>query len=92
MSPTTIKVDHTARDRLAAIAQAQGTSMGLLLSNMAERLEFEQRWTDVEVAYERMQREDSAGWASYLDELASWDLGMSGSDASAAEEWPEYNA
>ncbi|MCA1706680.1 MAG: hypothetical protein LC808_26805 [Actinobacteria bacterium] len=91
MSTTTIKVDSATRDRLAQLAQARGTTMGALLSEVAERLETEQRWSDIEAAYERMQREDPEGWNQYLGELAEWEAGTAVADTAAAQEWPEYN-
>lgn len=89
MSTTTIKVDRTVRDRLACIARARGTTMGALLDAESRRLEAEQRWTEIETAYERIQRDDPAGWQDYLGELAEVTAGDS--DAAAASEWPEYN-
>lgn len=65
VSTTTIKVDSTIRDRLAHLARARGTTMGALLSDVTARLETEQRWSDIEAAYERMQREDPDGWSEY---------------------------
>ncbi|MBV9143900.1 MAG: hypothetical protein JO115_23770 [Pseudonocardiales bacterium] len=91
MSTTTIKVDSVTRDRLAHLARARGMTMGALLSDVAERLETEQRWSDIEAAYARMQREDPEGWAEYLDELAEWELSTASTDTAAAQEWPEYN-
>ncbi|MGH3777712.1 MAG: hypothetical protein ACRDRR_18605 [Pseudonocardiaceae bacterium] len=91
MSTTTIKVDSAVRDRLARLARNRGTTMGTLLSDVVERLETEQRWSDIEAAYERMQREDPDGWAEYLGELAEWEAGTAGTDTAAAQEWPEYN-
>ncbi|MGH3888717.1 MAG: hypothetical protein ACRDSZ_19525 [Pseudonocardiaceae bacterium] len=74
MSTTTIKVDSSTRDRLAHLARARGTTMSALLSDVAERLETEQRWCDIEAAYQRMQREDPDGWAEYFGELAEWEV------------------
>lgn len=91
MPTTTIKVDSATRDRLAHLAQSRGTTMGALLSEVAERLEAEQRWSDIEAAYQRIQREDPHGWADYLDELAEWQAGTTVTDTAAAQEWPEYN-
>ncbi|MFN2497358.1 MAG: hypothetical protein ABR608_15880 [Pseudonocardiaceae bacterium] len=90
-STTTIKVDSAIRDRLARLARARGSTMGALLSEVAARLEAEQRWADIEGAYERMQREDPDGWAGYLGELAEWAAGTAGVDTASAEEWPEHN-
>ncbi|MGH3754291.1 MAG: CopG family transcriptional regulator [Pseudonocardiaceae bacterium] len=91
MTITTIKVDSATRDRLAHLARARGTTMSALLSDVAERLETEQHWSDIEAAYERMQREDPDGWAEYLGELAEWQVSTATTDTAAAQEWPEYN-
>jgi predicted transcriptional regulator len=91
MSTTTIKVDSVTRDRLAYLARARGTTMSALLSDVAERLETEQRWCDIEAAYERMQREDPDRWVEYLGELAECEVNTATTDTAAAQEWPEYN-
>jgi hypothetical protein len=87
---TTIKVDRAVRDRLACIARARGMTMGALLEVESRRLEADQRWTEIESAYERLQREDPAAWQDYLGELAEVTAGGE-PDSAAAEEWPEYN-
>lgn len=89
MPYTTIKVDRTVRDRLACVARARGTTMGALLDAESRRLEAEQRWTEIEAAYDRIQRDDPAGWEDYLGELAEVTAGEP--DAAAGAEWPEYN-
>jgi hypothetical protein len=89
MPTTTIKVDSVVRDRLASVARAQGTTMGALLDIESRRLASEQRWAEIEAAYERMQRENPAAWADYMIELAEVTAGEP--DATAAQEWPEYN-
>ena len=89
MSTTTIKVDSAVRDRLARVARARGITMGALLDVESRRLAAEQRWAEIEAAYERLQREDPAGWADYLGELAEVTTGEP--DPAAALEWPEYN-
>ncbi|MGH3719222.1 MAG: hypothetical protein ACRDRI_10375 [Pseudonocardiaceae bacterium] len=91
MSTTTIKVDSATRDRLAHLARTRGTTMSALLSDVAERLETEQRWSDIEAAYQRMRRDDPDGWADYLGELAEWQLITANPDTAAVREWPEYN-
>ena len=89
MSVTTIKVDSAVRDRLAGIARARGVTMSGLLEQESRRLEVEQHWSEVEAAHRRMQRDDPGGWDDYIAELAEVTAGEP--DASAAEEWPEYN-
>lgn len=91
MSTTTIKVDSAIRDRLTHVARARSMTLGALLSEIADQLDNEQRWAEIEAAYERVQRDDPAGWAEYLGELAEWEAGTASVDASATEEWPEYN-
>ena len=90
MPMTTIKVDSEIRDMLVEIARARGVTVGGLLRSVAERLQVEQEWADIEAAYARLQREDPAGWREYLDELAEWEA-ADDPDETAAEEWPEYN-
>jgi len=86
---TTIKVDSAVRDRLACVARARGTTMGSLLDSESRRLEAEQRWSEIEAAYKRMQRDDPDEWADYLRELA--EVTADEPDTAAAQEWPEYN-
>ena len=90
MPMTTIKVDSEIRDRLVEVARARGVTMGSLLLAVADQLEDEQDWDEIDAAYERLQRDDPAGWQEYLDELAEWDA-IGEPDETAAEEWPEYN-
>jgi hypothetical protein len=89
MSTTTIKVASAVRDRLAGVARARGITMGSLLDSESRRLEAEQRWSDIETAYQRMRHDHPAEWADYLGELAEVTAGDS--DTTAAQEWPEYN-
>ena len=44
--------------------------MGALLDAESRRLEAEQRWVEIEAAYERIRRDDPDGWHDYLGELA----------------------
>lgn len=44
--------------------------MGALLDVESRRLEAEQRWTEIEVAHEQIQRNDPTGWQAYLGEPA----------------------
>lgn len=92
MPTTTIKVDSAVRDRLTQLARARGTTMSALLSDVAEQLETEQRWSDIEAAYQRMQHQDPDGWIEYLDELAEWEASTATLDSAAPHEWPEYNS
>ena len=64
--------------------------MGALLDTESRRLAAEERSTAIETSYWRLQREDPAGWQEYLAELGELTAGEP--DATAGEEWPEYNA
>ena len=86
---TTIKVERSVRDRLASVARARGTTMGGLLEAESRRLEAEQRWTETEAALEALRVGDPPEWNAYVGELA--ELSVGDADATAAEEWPEYN-
>src|SRR5271166_5250588 len=86
MPSTTIKVDKAVRDRLAAVAEARGMTMGALLDVESHRLEIEQRWTEIEAGCERLQREDPRGWQEYVAELQRLSVGEA--DPSSSEEWP----
>jgi hypothetical protein len=66
-------------------------TVSALLSDVVERLETEQRWCDIEVAYERMQREDPDGWGEYLGELAEWRASTTTVDTAAVHEWPDIS-
>jgi hypothetical protein len=60
-----------------------------VLETKSRRLETEQRWSEIEAAYQRIQRDDPDGWADYLGELAEVTAGEP--DLAAEQEWPEYN-
>lgn len=79
------------RDRLAEIARARGLTLGALLDGESRRLQVDQHWADVEASYEALRTQDPAGWAEYLDELETWESGTTGTDESAAREWPEFS-
>jgi hypothetical protein len=87
---TTIKVESAIRDRLVKVARVRGVTMGSLLRTVAEQLEDDLEWDEIEAAYARLQRDDPEGWQEYLQELAEWDA-IGEPDETAAEEWPEYN-
>ncbi len=92
MPMTTMKVDSEIRDRLVEVARARGLTVGRLLQSVAEDLEVEQMWVEIEAGYARLQREDPAGWQEYLNELAEWEAAdLDDLAKGAAEEWPEYN-
>jgi len=84
---TTIRVERAVRDRLAALAEANGRSLGAELGALLEDFQ----WLAIEAGYRRL--------ATHPDELAAYQaeakgLSSAGLDelaASAAQEYPEYN-
>lgn len=93
MATTTIKVDTTVRDRLAAVARGRGVTLGALLDDLATDAERSARWAEVHEAYARLQA-DEKEWASYLAESEQWSAGGAiwRDHHAAREEWPEYQS
>jgi predicted transcriptional regulator len=75
MSTTTIKVDSTVRDRLAALARDRGTTMGALLAEATERLEREAFFGRAREQLARLRQEDPAGWENDRAESRFWQAG-----------------
>ena len=75
MSATTIKVDSTLRDRLAALARERGTTMGAVLTEATEHLEREAFFARARSQLERLRDEDPAAWQSDRAESRSWQAG-----------------
>ncbi|MDG4826893.1 hypothetical protein O7635_34030 [Asanoa sp. WMMD1127] len=75
MSPTTIKVDSSVRDRLAALARERGITMGALLLEATERLERDAFFARAQTQLERLRREDPQAWERDRDESRAWQQG-----------------
>jgi hypothetical protein len=75
MTTTTIKVDTTVRDRLAALARDRGTTMGALLAEATERLEREAFFAQAREQLERIRQEDPDAWEADRAESRSWQAG-----------------
>jgi hypothetical protein len=85
---TTIRVEVEVRDRLAALAESHGRSLGAQLSAMLDEV----TWRGIEAGYQRLAA-NAVEYAAYRAETAEWtaaDLG--GLAATAADEYPEYNS
>lgn len=85
---TTIRVAKAIRDRLAALAEAHGRSLGDELAAVLDDL----AWQDIERGYRRLSA-DEASVARYRAETDRWlsvDLGSLASGA--RDEYPEYNS
>jgi plasmid stability protein len=85
---TTIRVGQGVRDRLAALADAHGRSLGAELEAILDDL----AWQAIGDGYKRLAA-DPAALADYQAEAAVWiapDVDSLAADA--AEEYPEYNA
>jgi predicted transcriptional regulator len=75
MTATTIKVETTVRDRLAALARERGTTMGALLAEATSRMEREAFFVKARRQLEELQRGDPAGWKADRTESRSWQEG-----------------
>ncbi len=74
MTSTTIRVDVTTRDTLAALARERNASLGETVRDAAEalrRARFARRTVD---AYARL-RDDEHAWRDYESEAASTSVG-----------------
>jgi predicted transcriptional regulator len=74
MTATTIKVSTELRDRLNAVAAAQGLTAGSLVEKIFEDWLWQQQ---VETAIRQMRSMTPEEKAEYLAELAEWDVTLS---------------
>ena len=85
---TTIRVEASVRDRLAALAEAHGRSLGAELGAILDDLE----WEAIEAGYRRLAARP-ADVAAYLAEAEAFSrVDLEDLADTAAEEYPEYNA
>ena len=86
-----MKLDAAIRDELAAVAREDfgGATLGDALAGLLKEHRHAVMARQVREGYARLQRNPEA-WADYLAELDSLN-GLHEVDASASEEWPEYN-
>lgn len=75
MATTTIKVETSVRDRLAALAQERGVTMGALLGEVASRLEREAFFRIARAQLEQLRDADPGGWATDRAESRGWQAG-----------------
>jgi hypothetical protein len=84
---TTIRVEASVRDRLAALAEAHGRSLGAELAAILDDLE----WGAIEAGYRRLAANPD-DLAAYLAEAEAFSrLDLQDLADTAAEEYPEYN-
>jgi hypothetical protein len=86
MSTTTIKVETSVRDRLAALARDRGTTMGGLLAEATERMERDAFFATARQQLERLQRDDPAGWRAYRAESLEWQRGTDADTLTSEDE------
>lgn len=89
MTATTIKVDSSIRDRLAALASARGTTMGSLLAEATEQLERAEFFATARRQLEELRRSDPAGWRADRAESGEWQHGTD-RDALAHQDEPGW--
>lgn len=87
VSRTTLRVSKHVRDTFAAVAASRSTTMVALLDEAARRLEREEAMRQATASYDRLAREDPAGFADYVTDGRRWADGL----PPAAVEFPEYN-
>jgi predicted transcriptional regulator len=75
MTTTTIKVETSLRDRLAALARDRGTTMGALLAEATQQMERATFFAKARGQLERLRQEDPTGWAADRSESQTWQAG-----------------
>ncbi|WP_067131237.1 hypothetical protein [Microtetraspora malaysiensis] len=83
---TTIRVSFVTRDKIAKLAEQEGTSMTAVIDDAIREREKNLRWQKVAEQMERTRREDPEGWAEYLAEQDLW-LGGPSPTGRIAPEW-----
>lgn len=84
VATTTVKVTPEVRDRLNALAAAEGRTAG----SMIEKLLEEHLWrAKVELAGRQMRAAAPEVWAEYLAEVATMDASLS--DGLEPEDWSD---
>ncbi|MGE3796751.1 MAG: toxin-antitoxin system protein [Thermomicrobiales bacterium] len=75
MATTTIRVSTDVRQRLAELAEAEGTSIGLFVQHLIE--DHERRLLREAIAEDfRKLQADPEKWAFYQSEVALWDSAL----------------
>src|SRR5437660_10494830 len=84
---TTIRVEASVRDRLAALAEAHGRSLGSELAAILDDLE----WEAIEAGYRRLAARpgDLAGYLAEAEAFSRLDLQDLADTAAAV--YPDYN-
>jgi hypothetical protein len=91
MARTTLSVPVAVRDTFAAVAASRNTTMLALLEDVAARLEREEALRQATESYERLAKQDPAGFADYLAEGREWDALAADGLGDAKAEFPEHN-
>ncbi len=92
MSETTIRVDSAVRDKLRMLADEDHVTLGDLLTQLAEREQYQRDMRRANEVMEQMQREDPEAWQEYVSDLRAFEAGTARDGLTdAASEWPEYN-
>lgn len=88
MAMTSMQIDSTVRDQLAAVAELDFD--GVSLGETVRRLIMEHRFGRIMRRYEEL-RADPVEWASYQAELRLTDNAAGDGLPDAPDEYPEYN-
>jgi predicted DNA-binding protein len=90
----TIKIPVGARDRIKAIAEQSGKSMASVVDEAISCYEALRREQSYLEGWERFKREDPQGFADYMSESSSLELGLCDSFQvfGQVEHWPEQQS
>jgi len=86
---TTMKVSVEVRDRLMALADSHGRTLGTELAALVAEAEEREWWSSAKQAAARLQA-NAELWQEYLREADGWDVAIGDGLGDHAAEWPEY--
>jgi predicted transcriptional regulator len=70
---TTIKLSVPLRDRIAALAERRGVTMGELLERMVERAETAEFFAELDEDLSRLRDRNPEEWEAYRRESRDWE-------------------
>ena len=85
-----MKLSVEVRDRLLALANNHGRTLGAELAALVERAEECDWWHRAKQSAARLQA-DAGQWEDYLRETGDWNLTVADGLGDHTDEWPEYN-
>lgn len=86
---TTMKLSVEVRDRLMALADRHGRTLGAELAALVAEAEEREWWRNAKLAAARLQA-DAEQWDEYLGEARTWEVSVGDGLNDHAAEWPEF--